>query len=248
MDNLIILPQRKISLFVQATGLVFFSILFWFCWQFYLERIISFDGSFYVFQLMQGEKFVSSPGRYGDYIAEVLPLLAYKMDFPFHTILVIYSVSFIIIHYLIFLFVTLILKNNGAGIAIMLASCLAYYYAFYLPTMELHESIVLGILLWAIIHPEYPYTTVKQQNIATAGAILTIFVMSYFHPLGILLVGFVIGTEIFGAKRYKDLRLWLVATIGVGWYLARFFLVSKQSYDQDQLMPFHEMVAHISNW
>lgn len=248
METLVILPQRKISLFVQVTGFIFFSILFWFCWRFYLERIISFDGSFYVFQLMQSENFTSSPGRYGDYLAEILPLIAYKMDFPLHTILLVYSVSFIIIHYLVFLFVTLILKNNGAGIGIMLASCLAYYYAFYLPTMELHESIVLGILLWAIIHPEYPYANNKQRNMAAGGAFATIFTMSYFHPLGIFLVGFVIGTEIIGSKRYKDIQLWAVAVLGMGWYILKFFFLSKQSYDQEQLLPFNEMFTHLSDW
>src|SRR6185437_8374974 len=112
MNDIIELQQRKISLFVQAVGFIFFGILFYISWQFYLERIIGQDSGYNLFQIMQGEKFVSELKRYGDFYPPLFPLLAYKIDFSFPSILPLYSVRFYNSHFPIFPFCTLVLKNN----------------------------------------------------------------------------------------------------------------------------------------
>jgi hypothetical protein len=248
MENIIQLQQRKISLFVQAVGLVFFGVLFYIGWQFYLERVIGLDSGFNLFQLMQGDKFISTLKRYGDFIPQVLPYLAYKMDFPLHSIIVAYSVSFIILHYFIFLFVTLVLKNNAAGIAIMLTLCLSYYHVFYTPMLELNESLVAAIMLWAFIHPETPYYTTKQKNLYSLGALLTIVYMSFLHPSGIIAILFIIGVEIVGAKRYRDLHLWAVLIIGIGWFYLKGSVFFRVPYDHDHIIPISEMWHQLPNW
>jgi len=244
MDNLIILPKRKISFFLQVTGFIFFAALFYMSWHFYLERMLSSGASFYVFQFMQTDSIVPRDGRYGDYITQFLPFLLYKMHMPLKAILIGYSVGFIILHYLVFLFITLILRHSGAGIALMLACCLSYYYAFYMPTMELHEDIVLGVLLWAIIHPEEPYT-INQQYLATCGAILTIVLMSFFHPMGIFLVAFVLGMEMFGMKRFGDNQLWLITGVGLCWYILKFYMLTEQADEQELILSFDQASAHL---
>jgi hypothetical protein len=248
MENLIILPQNKISRFVQIIGFIFFSALFYISWHFYLEIILHFDAAFYVFQFMRSGRPVENIGRYGVYIPQLLPLLAYKMGSSLKAILLCYSVSFILLHYIIFLFVTLVLKNNGAGIAIMLVSCLAYYHAFYYLILPLNTCIILAVMLWALIHPETPYFTSKQKNLATAGALAITFIMPYFHPLGIFAIAFVIGVEMIGAYRYKDKQLWIIIFFAAGWFLLRFFVISDQKYDQDQILPFREMFSNLSGW
>lgn len=248
MENIITLPQRKISLFVQVVGFIFFSILVYFCWHFYLERMLYTDSAFYLFQVMQGGRFITSLNRYGDYIPQILPLLAYKMDFPLHSILISYSISFILLHYLIFLFVTWVLKNNGAGIAILLASCLAYYHAFYTPLVQLNESIIAAILLWALIHPETPYTSNKERILSTLGALATIFYISFLHPLGIVAVLFVTGIEIVAYRRWKDAHLWIVVLAGAGWYFLKFYVFFRTGYDQQHLIPLSVVMRELHNW
>ena len=248
MENILIIPQHKISRFVQVTGFIFFGVLFYFCWRFYKERMLSFDGAFYVFQFMQSGKLVQNLERYGDYIPQLLPWLAYKMGASLNTILILYSVSFILLHYLIFLIVTLLLKNDGAGIAIMLASCLAYFHAFYAPMMQLNESIIAAVMLWALIHPEAPYYSAKGRLYSTIGAIGVIVYMSFLHPLGIALIVFVIGIEILGAKRFKDNHLWLILLIGLGWYLLKCLMLFPTDYDRDHIIPLSTILHQLPHW
>jgi hypothetical protein len=248
MENLFILPQRKISPFVQVVGFIFFSILFYFSWVYYLERMLYVDDAFYFFRLLQADKPISALNRYGDYIAQLLPYVAYKMEYPLHTVLMLYSVSFIILHYLIFLFVTLILKNNGAGIAIMLASCLTYFHAFYTPLVQLNESIIAACMLWAFIHPETPYNSNKEKYLYLLGALITIFYMSFLHPLGFVAILFVFGIEFIGAKRLTDKYLWATMLLGMGWFFAKILILYRTDYDRDHMIPLHEMIVQIPNW
>jgi hypothetical protein len=248
MENLIILPQRKISRFVQIIGFIFFSVLFYISWRFYLERILSFDGAFYVFRFMESGTPFPGPGRYSDYLPEFLPFIAFKTGATLNTILILYSVSFIVLHYLIFLVTTLILKNNGAGIAIMLVSCLAYYHSFYAPLMQLNESIIAAVLVWALIHPETPNYSIREKRIYAASAVAVVVYMSFLHPLGIILLVFVFGLEMIGAKRYNDRYLWVISIIGVGWLLLKSNVFFKQQYDQDQVISLHAMIANLKDW
>ena len=248
MDNIIELQQRKISLFVQAVGFVFFGILFYISWQFYLERMLYVDDAFYFFQLLQADRPITALNRYGDFIPQLLPYVAYKMESPLHTVLICYSVSFILLHYLIFLIVTLILKNNGAGIAIMLASCLSYYHAFYTPLVQLNESIIAAIMLWALIHPETPYVSNKEKILSALGAFATIFYMSFLHPLGIVAIMFVFGIELIGAKRFKDRYLWITIIAGAGWFLFKIMILYRTQYDKDHIIPLSVMWQQLPNW
>ncbi len=248
MKQTIVLDKPKVSRLIQAVGLLLFGFLFYMAWHFYRERMLTFDGAFYIFRMMESGKMAYGPARYSDGIIEILPLWFFKMGFSLPTIIRAYSVMFIVFHYLIFLIVTLWLRNNGAGIAIMMASCITYYSAYYLPMMELHEVIILGVLLWAIIHPETPNFSNRYRLWSTIGALLTIVCMSFFHPLGLIVIAYVIGMEIIGSRRYRDMQLWFIAIVGLAWFLFKIDYLFKQQYDQDQVMPLHSMLSNLSAW
>lgn len=245
----VITPARRLwSLSIQLTGLLFFGTLYYLCKRYALERVLSFDGAFYMFQMMESGKPFTGLGRYADYLPELLPLMAFKLGWSLRSIIVAYSVSFMIVHYIFFLIATLVLRNNGAGIAMMLASCLSYYHSFYMPTVGLGEAVIAAILLWALIHPESPTVSRGQKIRYTIGAFLVIVYISFTHPLGIIAVLFVIGLEMTGGRRYKDYLLWAILIAGVGWMLLKSNVLFRHQYDQDQIIPLHEMFSNLSGW
>ncbi|NNM94950.1 MAG: hypothetical protein HKL88_05745 [Bacteroidia bacterium] len=240
--------SRRISIAVQGAGLVFFGIMFYWCRRFAFERVLSFDCAYYIFQFIHSGKLFSGPARYGDYLPQLLPFFAFKQGLPLRTIIILYSVSFVIVHYLFFLIATLVLKNNGAGIAMMLASCLSYYHAFYVPMLQLSETMPAAILLWAFIHPEAPYRSLLQKIIYYASALAVIVYISFTHPLGIITVAFVTGMEMTGAKRYRDYWLWALIIVGMAWLLLKSNVFFRQQYDQNQIMPMKEMFGNLKGW
>lgn len=242
------MPNHRISVAVQGTGLIFFGVLFYLCRRFAFERMLAYDGAYYIFQLIHSHHLFAGPSRYGDYLPQLLPYLALKQGWSLRTIVILYSVSLILVHYLFFLIVTLVLKNNGAGIAIMLISCLTYYHAFYAPMLQLSETMPAAILLWALVHPETPYSSKIRQIIYFIAAFVVIVYISFTHPLGIIAVMFVIGLEIVGAKRFNDLLLWALLILGVGWLLLKDNYFFKEQYNQNQILPFHELISHVSGW
>src|SRR5207249_4936463 len=89
--------------------------------------------------------------RWGSVLSQALPLIFLKAGCSLQTFLRTYSVSFILIYYIIFLLITLVLKNERAGIALMLTLCLAFRHAFYYSTAELYQGMAWCVLIWALI-------------------------------------------------------------------------------------------------
>jgi hypothetical protein len=170
------------------------------------------------------------------------------MGLPLAIIVMLHSAGLMLFHYAIFLFITLKLRNNGAGLAVMLVSCLAYGHAFYLPMEQHNECLVLGVLLWAFVHPEFQYTTLKERRKATIGALLTIVLISFFHPLGIFMILFVLGLEMVQNKKYRDKELWFIIIAGCGWFLLKTEVIFKQGYDNDRLVSPDTIIKQLPDW
>lgn len=250
--TIISIENKKISLFYQVTGFLFFGILFYMSIYFFKERELFADQSYSDLRLIVsgGLKNVDL-GRYSDIIRMILPWVALKLGLSLSAILICQSAGIVLFHYIIFLFITLKLKNNGAGLAIMLASSLAYVRFFYAVAVEVNDAMVLGVLLWAFIHFETPFSSSRQKMKATAGALLTVLLMTFFHPLSIFLIFFVIGLEATAYKRYRDTQLWIIALVSIALFYLKFEVFFSNNYDQDKIVPIstiiHELPG-IKNW
>lgn len=128
-------------LLTQFIGFLFFGTLFILAWVYYKERILSFDSSFYAFQIIQSKTYDIELGRWGDVLSQLLPVMALKNHCSLETFLRLYSISFIIIYYIIFLLCTLVFKNQKAGLALMLALCLGFRWVFYYAVTEIHMAV-----------------------------------------------------------------------------------------------------------
>jgi len=250
--NTIQLDDKKTSVFYQVIGFLFFGALFYMAVYFFKERELFVDQSYSDLRLLvSGSLNNVDLGRCSDIIRMILPWVALKLGLSLSAILIFQSAGIIVFHYLIFLFTTLKLKNNGAGLAIMLASSLAYTDFFYAVAVEVNDSLVLGVLLWAFIHFETPFSFARQKMKATIGALLTVVLMIFFHPLSIFLILFVIGLEATAFKRYRDSQLWIIAVVSVVLFYLKFEVFFSNTYDQNKIVPIHTIIHElpgIKNW
>src|SRR5665213_671403 len=95
---------------IQLMGLLFFGFLLWLSWNYFNERMISYDSANYSLNIIQNKTFCLPHGRWGSICSQIFPLIALKPHCSLKTFLIIYSTSFIAIYYLIFLICTLVLK------------------------------------------------------------------------------------------------------------------------------------------
>src|ERR1700722_16767096 len=110
---------------IQLMGFLFFGFLFFIAWYYYKERMLSYDSANYCMEIINTKSYLNY-GRWGAAFAQFLPLSALKNHCSLQTFLQLYSVSFILIYYLIFLICTVVLRNNKAGLILMLSMCLGF--------------------------------------------------------------------------------------------------------------------------
>src|ERR1017187_1563273 len=225
--------QNKI---IHLMGFLFFGFLFYISWRFYKERMLSFDPAYFAFQIIQFNTYFIAIGRWASVLAEFLPLMALKNDCSLPIFLKFYSVSFIINYYLIFLIITLILKNYRAGIVLMLALGLGFRFVFYYATAELYLGIALSVLLWAIVAPVHPYSSSLKKWIATIISMPLICTISFCHQLTAFTILFPLLFEIIYNKRWRDITIWIPILFTFAWFFIRLEYLTTSEYEQSKMV------------
>ncbi|MEI6435812.1 MAG: hypothetical protein WCP32_13280 [Bacteroidota bacterium] len=188
----------------KLIGQLMFLVLFILAIIFYLERTIFVDPCYAVFNILYYCDYISEAGRYAAVIPQTLALLAIKMNLPLKVILGIYSFSFILLYYLIFLVIAYVFKLDRIALAVPLVLLLGVKYSFFWISTETHQALVYTILFysfltWSLTFRPGIVTSLIRLIFAT-GILLLCF---YSHPVSLFTVLFVLGFFV------TDNKLWL---------------------------------------
>jgi len=195
---------RNIVLNNKLIGQLMFLVIFILAVIFYLERTIFVDPCYAVFNLLYYHDYVSEAGRHAAVIPQTLALLAIKMNLPLKVILATYSVSFILLYYIIFLVIAYGFKLDRLALAVPLLLLLGVKYSFFWISTETHQALVYTILFytfltWSLTFRPGIVTWLIRLILAT-GILLLCF---YSHPVSLFTVLFVLGFFV------TDNKLWL---------------------------------------
>ena len=145
------MKEVKINSIYKYLGHIGFWILLLLSVLFYKERILFNDTVFQFFKIVNFEKFNIEAMRYSTVITQIPVLIALKLNNGLRTLLMIYSISFVVVYYMVFILCIHVLKNPAAGIAILFSLIICITESFFHPCTETHQAIVYSILLYAIL-------------------------------------------------------------------------------------------------
>jgi hypothetical protein len=197
--------------------------------------MLNYDPAFFSFRILHDKTYDIELGRWGSVLSQVLPLWFLKAGASLETFLRVYSVSFILIYYLVFLIITLVFKNIRGGIMLMLALCLAFRLAFYYPTAELYQGIALCVLVWTLVFPENEYSTRLRRNISLILSIILIIVLSYYHQILVFPLLFIFFYYLIAEKKYSDRYVIGLTIFTVVWFFVRVKFLTTTSYEKDKI-------------
>jgi hypothetical protein len=227
-------------------GLLFFTFLFYISWVYFKEKMLCFDLAFFSFLMIDTNDFSFALGRWGSVFTQVIPLIALKNDCSLETFLRLYSISPVVIYFLIFVIIYL-LKNYHALLVLLLSLSLGFRHAFYYTTAELYIGIAFTVLLWAVIAPEKEYLSSVKKNIALLFCLLLVYTMSYLHQLTLFTILFVLIFEFISFKKYKNTHLWILTLATIGWYFIRIFVFSATEYESGKIPTLSIFIEQIPN-
>ncbi len=215
---------------------------------YYQERMLHFDTANYVFNLIYSGDFYFRSGREITVATQLLPLLALKMGASLKTILQLYSLSFILLYYLIFNIIVYGFKNAAAGIFLILASFLTLRYKFYAPVGEVVIGIsIVGLLAgWMSKEKEHFQWLPRWADWLIGCLILVLIAIT--HPFVYLSTFVVLGFVVIYFRRWKDFSYWGVVLFALGGVILKYFQVSQDGYESGRADPLFNAFEILSDF
>lgn len=227
-------------------GQAMFLILFILALLFYLERTIFLDPCYAVFNILYYRDYVSEAGRYAAVIPQTLALQGMKMELPLKVILGLYSLSFILLYYLVFLVIAYGFRLDRLALAVPLVLLLGVKYSFFWISTETHQALIYTILFYAFLTWSLrfkPGILFWAIRLIVATGIL--FLCFYSHPISLFTVLFVLGFFVIDNKLWLKPDGYVLASIIVALALFKYFTSSSTGYESFYFKGFGEFFERI---
>jgi len=204
-------------------------------WMLFKERMLNFDPVYFSFLMLQEEWFSPVLGRYGTILSQLLPFILMKLGADLETILRFYSLSFVILYAAYALIIGKGFKDREGVVAICIALTLTFRETFYFATTELYQAIGLSVVLWSSFKQMLDLDGVKQK-IALSATLLLIVGISFFHPVALFTVFFVLLVEYFRRNLWKNHLANGIILLAIIWFLIKLKFLTASSYEQERLL------------
>ncbi len=229
----------------------FFLFMFVFAAWHFTERVLYADGSFYTFKLLNFEKFNIEAGRYSAFLTQILPLVFIKAGASLKAVMLAYSLSFILVYYLIFLLCLYGFSSLKAGLAATFVLFLGISDCSLYPITELQLGMMSTVLFYAFL--EYYFT--NQQMFTPLKKALLIIVAAgivllclFSHPSTLFPVLFILFFQILDKKLYTNKAVYILFALVVAVYGLKFLSVDENSYEGQQMSPFKNLFAILADF
>ena len=175
--------------FSTQFGHITFAILTLMAFLFFKERTVILDACFQSSTVLRNNDFGISADRFGAAMTQIFPLVALRLGGSLATILLSYSLGFVLVHWGMFWLCDKVLKQKEIAFAIVLFSVFMVNNTFYWAQNEAVQGISLNFVFWAMLIRRGSLAALRWFDYPLLLAILVTIV--YFHPLLLFVFGFI---------------------------------------------------------
>lgn len=189
-----------------------YIILFWIiytllCVHFYVERSTFADNSYYLFNIIQQQKFCIQYDRYFAVFTQWLPLLAVKLKLSLNAILYAHSLCPIILNISLFLLIRYLSTEKWISYVYLLAISTALHDAFFYVNDEMAQASSLLLLIPTILR------TKKWNETYKTIALMLLILLLHLAHLFLLLTALIILCIMLLEKRQRSMILGIVIVV-----------------------------------
>lgn len=131
-------------------GILTYSILFLLSVIYYQERVVLFDNSFYLFEMIRTEGFCVQRYRIISILPQIPAWLAIKIGAPFVIVSILFSAGYSMFYFSIYLIIGRILQKYRLALVLLLVNTLIVSHTFFWNISELYLGIGMSILYFTI--------------------------------------------------------------------------------------------------
>jgi hypothetical protein len=167
--------------YTTLLGHITFGVLAVLALVFWRERTMMLDASFQSFDIINKGKLAIQVQRFGAAFVQSFPLLTSKMGFPLKIVLMSYSLSFVIFHWLCFFICDKLLKNKDLALGVLVWYILMTAHTFYWAQNEVIQGISLVFVYFALLTYRGEFPKMRWWDYPLSIGLS--FTLVYFHPL-----------------------------------------------------------------
>ena len=163
-----------------VAGIAGYIVLLVFSIVFYKERIIFLDTAFTIFHIVKDSFFSIQVYRFGDVFTQLLPVLCARAGLSLDTLVMSYSVGFVLYYFACYLVCSSWLKQYDLALVVLLLNLLFVTDGFYWITSQLPQGLALLLVMLAALR-RLPADDVPPLRAAVIVAL--VITLAFFHPL-----------------------------------------------------------------
>ncbi|MEI7801585.1 MAG: hypothetical protein WCI97_02950 [Bacteroidota bacterium] len=220
------LSAKFFNRLVLISGIVVFTYFLFLSQLFFKERTCFVDMSFILFNICKDHTLQIQVNRFGSAVTQIFPLVATWLHFSLENIARIYSASFVIWYFLVFLICALVFKKYSHALLMLLFATLMVADTFYWLTNELLQGVAFSILFFAFVD------WAEERNINRllfySAIVFSTCTAAFFHPL--VMVAFIFFCTYKWLNERKKIWIIIAACFSV-FYLIKLEFFPADHYD-----------------
>lgn len=218
---------------LSSLVLLVFSLVF------YKERIIFIDAAYQAFFLIHKGSFSIQNNRFAEALPQTLPLLTIRLGCSLKMVLMAFSASYVLWHFIFFSLSAFALKDKQMALAGALFSVLMVAQTFYWVPSELPLGISFSFFAWAMIRNKSQHGERRWRYL---GYFVLAFALVFFHPTLMFVVAFsVCFFLITEPSNYKKWAYFSAMFVGILVFKMLFFKTS--DYDKNAFGKLHNFIT-----
>ena len=241
--NIFFKDGLKESKYMVLGHLTFFVLFVFSCILAY-ERVLFTDSGAQVFEFIRDEGFEIYAERYSMYLFQLLPVLLVKMHAPLSVVIYSYSLSFLIIAYILWLITVYFLKNKPISI-LMLFIMIGIRQTFFHAISETFQLMFFACFLYAWLFQSRNYlASVFTKIMYFFIALLFIVLCVFIHPVAAFFVLFVCGMYVLDEHKTIASKV-VVAILSIGVILVKVFSIQEGAYETTFMVSVKEIFERL---
>jgi len=208
---------------------LFYALSFAFASYFFKERCLYLDSAFYLFKIISNEGFNFEASRYGIFLTQIIPIIAIKLGISLKSLMILVSVNFIFVNYLIFIISYHIIGEKKVAVIFPFVFITGISFGFFYSYTEIYQASALVIAFYAWINRRFNKTDIKLYEYIVA---LLIIIESFLcHPSSIIPIIFICGLHIIHYNQFNIKGVGLFIPFSILLAIIKILLTKSNSYE-----------------
>lgn len=216
------------------------------------ERLFAFDTAYYTFHVLNYGEYFIKHNRFISYLSQWILLVGINFQWPLTLTLALFSASFYIWFYAIYIILVHHYKNVFGGLFLLLSMVLTMRYKFFAAISEITFALCLAAALVILIDHLWEEKKSKPFDIfffALLGLGILGSHLAVLYPLGIVLT-----TLFFARKAYGERHNWIWPGLLSLIFLVKYIGVQGDDYEAGKLAVLQEtglisdLILNFSNY